>query len=138
MNETRDGSERGDATVEFLGVVVVLVIPLLYVVLAVGAVSAGAMAVDSGAREAARILAEDRDREDDARRAVSLIVEDFGVNAPAEMLAECPGCGAEQGVVQVSVSVTVPLPFLPRWLGSIGVGVTSSARAPVREVVPGG
>ena len=88
--------------------------------------------------EAARILAEDRDREDDARRAVSLIVEDFGVNAPAEMLAECPGCGAEQGVVQVSVSVTVPLPFLPRWLGSIGVGVTSSARAPVREVVPGG
>ena len=138
MSGTRDGSERGDATVEFLGVVVVLVIPLLYVVLAVGAVSAGAMAVDSGAREAARILAEDRDREDDARRAVSLIVEDFGVNAPVEMLAECPGCGAEQGVVQVSVSVTVPLPFLPRWLGSIGVGVTSSARAPVREVVPGG
>ena len=129
MSGTRDGSERGDATVEFLGVVVVL---------AVGAVSAGAMAVDSGAREAARILAEDRDREDDARRAVSLIVEDFGIDAPAEMLAECPGCGAEQGVVQVSVSVTVPLPFLPRWLGSIGVGVTSSARAPVREVVPGG
>lgn len=36
-------SERGDATVEFLGMLVVLVIPLLYVVLAVGAVSAGAM-----------------------------------------------------------------------------------------------
>ena len=46
MSGTRDGSERGDATVEFLGVVVVLVIPLLYVVLAVGAVSAGAMALD--------------------------------------------------------------------------------------------
>ena len=55
-------SERGDATVEFLGMLVVLVIPLLYVVLEVGAVSAGAMAVDAGARGETRILAEDRTR----------------------------------------------------------------------------
>jgi len=131
-------SERGDATVEFLGMLVVLVIPLLYVVLAVGAVSAGAMAVDAGAREAARILAEDRTREDDARRAVSLIVEDFGVDADAEVFAACAECDGEKGVVDVRVFVRVPLPFLPEWFGRVGVGVSSSARAPVREVVPGG
>ena len=34
-------SERGDASVEFLGILVVLVIPVLYIVLAVGQVSAG-------------------------------------------------------------------------------------------------
>ena len=32
-------SERGDASVEFLGILVVLVIPVLYIVLAVGQVS---------------------------------------------------------------------------------------------------
>ena len=45
-------SERGDASVEFLGILIVVVIPVLYIVLAIGQVSAGAMAVDAGAREA--------------------------------------------------------------------------------------
>ena len=44
-------NERGDASVEFLGILAVVVIPVLYIVLAVGQVSAGAMAVDAGARE---------------------------------------------------------------------------------------
>ena len=48
-------NERGDASVEFLGILVVVVIPVLYIVLAIGQVSAGAMAVDAGAREAARL-----------------------------------------------------------------------------------
>lgn len=78
-------SERGDASVEFLGILVVVVIPVLYIVLAIGQVSAGAMAVDAGAREAARILAEDPDRTADASHAVTLIVEDFGVNATPEV-----------------------------------------------------
>ena len=119
-------SERGDASVEFLGILVVLVIPVLYIVLAVGQVSAGAMAADAGAREAARILAEDVERQADAEHAVALIVEDFGA------------CGSADGMVEVSVSVRVPLPFLPAWLGGVGVDVSSSASAPVREVVSGG
>ena len=43
-------NERGDASVEFLGILVVIVIPVLYIVLAIGQVSAGAMAVDAGPR----------------------------------------------------------------------------------------
>ena len=128
-------SERGDATVEFLGILVVLVIPILYIVLAVGHVSAGAMAADAGAREAARILAEDVERQGDAEHAVSLIVEDFGVNAQPEVAATCDNCQVGEGAVDVRVSVQVPLPFMPSWLGDVGVGVSSSARAPVREVV---
>ena len=128
-------SERGDATVEFLGILVVLVIPVLYIVLAVGHVSAGAMAADAGAREAARILAEDVERQGDAEHAVSLIVEDFGVNAQPEVAATCDNCQVGEGAVDVRVSVQVPLPFMPSWLGGLGVGVSSSARAPVREVV---
>lgn len=131
-------NERGDASVEFLGILVVLVIPVLYIVLAVGQVSAGVMAVDAGAREAARILAEDPAREADASHAVALIVEDFGIDAQADVSPNCVGCEGDGGVVDVRVSVRVPLPFVPAWLGSAGVGVSSSARVPVREVVAHG
>ena len=128
-------SERGDASVEFLGILVVLVIPVLYIVLAVGQVSAGAMAVDAGAREAARILAEDPDR---TAHAVAMIVEDFGIDAQADVTARCEECEAGGGVVEVQVGVRVPLPFMPAWLGRAGIGVSSSARVPVREVVADG
>ena len=131
-------SERGDASVEFLGILVVLVIPVLYIVLAVGQVSAGAMAVDAGAREAARILAEDPERTADASHAVTLIVEDFGFDAQADVASRCEECEAGSGVVEVRVGVRVPLPFLPAWMGSVGIGVSSSARVPVREVVADG
>ena len=128
-------NERGDASVEFLGILAVVVIPVLYIVLAFGQVSAGAMAVDAGAREAARILAEDPAREADAAHAVSLIVEDFGVDATPEVSSRCDNCEAGEGSVDVRVSVQVPLPYMPAWFGRVGVGVSSSARAPVREVV---
>ena len=131
-------NERGDASVEFLGILVVLVIPVFYIVLAIGQVSAGAMAVDAGAREAARILAQDSERSADAERAVSLIVEDFGVDAPASVSSSCAACASSEGAIEVSVSVRVPLPFVPAWLGAVGVTVSSSASAPVREVVAGG
>ena len=131
-------NERGDASVEFLGILVVLVIPVFYIVLAIGQVSAGAMAVDAGAREAARILAQDSERRADAERAVSLIVEDFGVDAPASVSSSCAACASSEGAIEVSVSVRVPLPFMPDWLGAVGVTVSSSASAPVREVVAGG
>ena len=131
-------SERGDASVEFLGILVVLVIPVFYIVLAIGQVSAGAMAVDAGAREAARILAPDSERRADAERAVALIVEDFGVDAPASVSSSCEACASSEGAIEVSVSVRVPLPFIPAWLGALGVTVSSSASAPVREVVAGG
>lgn len=131
-------NERGDASVEFLGILVVVVIPVLYIVLAIGQVSAGAMAVDAGAREAARILAQDSGRRADAERAVALIVEDFGVDAPASVSSSCAACASSEGAIEVSVSVRVPLPFLPAWLGTLGVTVSSSASAPVREVVAGG
>ena len=131
-------SERGDASVEFLGILVVLGIPVLYIVLAVGQVCAGAMAVDAGAREAARILAEDPAREADASHAVALIVEDFGIDAQADVVPNCVGCEGDGGVVDVRVSVRVPLPYMPAWLGSAGVGVSSSARVPIREVVAHG
>ena len=67
-----------------------------------------------------------------------MIVEDFGIDAQVDVTARCEECEAGGGVVEVQVGVRVPLPFLPAWLGSAGIGVSSSARVPVREVVADG
>ena len=67
----------------------------------------------------------------------ALIVEDFGVDAQAAVSStRARPAQASEGAVEVRVSVRVPLPFVPAWLGSCRRdGVASSARAPVREVV---
>ena len=114
-------SERGDASVEFVGVLVAVVIPLLYVALALGQVSAGAMAVDAGAREAARILAEDSQRQGDAERAVSLIVEDFGVDATPVVSSSCVACESRRSdcrgcVFRCVFLCRLCLPGLVRWV----------------------
>ena len=98
----------------------------------------GAMAADAGAREAARILAEDVERQGDAEHAVSLIVEDFGVETQPVVSSSCQACDSAEAMIEVRVSVRVPLPFLPAWLGPVGMDVSSSANAPLREVVAGG
>ena len=54
------------------------------------------------------------------------------------VVPNCVGCEGDGGVVDVRVSVRVPLPYMPAWLGSAGVGVSSSARVPIREVVAHG
>ena len=55
----RWSDDRGEATVEFIGLVAVLVIPIVYLVVALAQIQAGLFAVEAGAREAARVLAED-------------------------------------------------------------------------------
>jgi Flp pilus assembly protein TadG len=49
-----DGAEAGSATIEFVGVSLVLLLPLLYLLLSVFAVQRAAFAVSQAAREAGR------------------------------------------------------------------------------------
>ena len=85
-----------------------------------------------------RILAEDVERQGDAEHAVSLIVEDFGVETQPVVSSSCQACDSAEAMIEVRVSVRVPLPFLPAWLGPVGMDVSSSANAPLRAVVAGG
>ncbi len=101
---------------------VVPVIPVLYIVLAVGQVSAGAMAVDAGAARS-RAFAEDPAREADASPCrCAHIVEDFGIDAQADVVLNCVGCEGDGGAADACVRAQPPAAMLvhgweaPAWV----------------------
>jgi Flp pilus assembly protein TadG len=119
---TSDG-ERGSAVVEFIGTTVLLLLPLIYLVLTVGRLQAGAFAVDGGAREAARavVTATSSDAAPDrARTAVALALADQGFDPDSALTdgavrVECSAdpCLTPGATVAATVRVAVPLPFIP-------------------------
>ena len=114
------GAERGSAVVEFLGMSLLLLVPVVYLVLTLAQVQAAAFAAEGAAREAGRLLARAETLEDGAgaaRFAVELAFEDQGLQVDGgEALritcAEEP-CLAPGARVVVEVSTSVALPLVP-------------------------
>ena len=76
--------DRGSASLEFLTVGMILLVPLVYLVLAVAAIQAAALGVDGAARQASRVAVL---RADDAEpatvgveRTVRVVLADYGVD----------------------------------------------------------
>ena len=116
--------EGGNAVVEFLGVTVVLLVPLVYLVLTLGRVQAAAFAAEAGAREAGRVLSQAEDLPTaiaHARLAVDLAFADHGIAVdPARVLSfECEDelCLAAGARIHIEVSTAVDLPLVPEFLG---------------------
>ena len=122
--------ERGSAVVEFLGVSILLLVPIVYLVLTLSRVQAAAFAAEGAAREAGRILAQGLDP-GVAGAAVELAFEDQGFDVlGGEVLTfSCEGGGCtEPGVrVLVEVATSVDLPLLPDM-----VRATVPAHVPIR------
>lgn len=115
---TRD-SDDGSAPVEFLAGAVLFLVPLVYLVLTLGALQAAAFATEGAARGAALVVARSTGGPAMAplvERAVAVALADFGVDrARAAVTVACrpqPRCGRD-GEVTVSVRITVALPLLP-------------------------
>jgi hypothetical protein len=115
----RLGRDDGTASLEFLSVGVLLLVPLVYLVLAVAAIQAGALGVEGAARQAARVavLAADRVASDAAvERSVRVTLDDYGIDEEAASVAvscdraDCTEPGAH---VSVSVIARVALPLVP-------------------------
>jgi hypothetical protein len=115
--------ERGSAIVELIGATALLLIPLIYLVITLGRVQAGAFAVDGGAHAAARAAAATSitaNPEARARAAVALALEDQGFD-PAPVLAgggvsvTCSAnpCLTQGATITATVRIAVPLPFVP-------------------------
>jgi len=137
--------DAGAALVEFLGVTVLLLVPIVYAVVAVGQIQAASYAVEGASRSAARGAAlaalDDLDGgggEASARAAavsragdiVSLAFEDFSVSGEHELVVACggAGCAGPGGEVVVEVAVAVPLPGIPGPIAeAISATVTVSA-----------
>lgn len=133
----RDHPEAGSAVVEFLGGSLLLLVPVVYLVLTLAQLQAGAFAVDGAAREAARALVTTADADDGAARAVAatgLALSDQGLDpalAEDALTVRCtPDCRSPGAAVIVTVQVPVPLPLVPGWLsGAVPLAVPVSATA---------
>ncbi|MPV87335.1 pilus assembly protein, partial [Georgenia ruanii] len=106
--------------VEFLGVSLLLLVPIVYLVLTLARVQAAAFAAEGAAREAGRILAQAESLDAGvarAERAVALAFSDqgFDVEGGAALAVTCAQdpCLAPGAQVLVRVDMAVDLPLVP-------------------------
>lgn len=118
-------AERGSAPLEFIGVGLILLVPLVYLVLALGAVQQHTLGAEAAARHAARALSLAPDAATAFARAdgvVASVVREYRM--PPDTIAvriectprgeACPRAGA---TVRVVVRSEVALPFIPAVMG---------------------
>ena len=114
--------ERGTATVEFVWLTILLLLPFVYILIAVFDTQRASYAVSSASRSAARaylMSADPSSAEQRARLAAQVSLGDQGVDA--DVLIAClpsPGdCLQPGSSVQVIVRTVQPLPLTPSALG---------------------
>lgn len=138
MSRRLRASDDGNAVVEFVTLGVLLLVPVVYLVLALGRVQAGAFAAEAGAREAARAFTAADDEaagRTHAHAAVVLSLQDQGFDASGdgdELVIRCEAspCLTPAGRVHVRVAVDVPLPGMPRFVTAVvPAAVTVDAEA---------
>lgn len=120
------GTDAGSALVEFLGVALVLLVPVVYLVLVLGRIQAATFAAEGAAREAARVYVSAPDASTGRARAVTAVGvalrdQDFD-DAPGSALAvacSAASCLVPGADVTATVQVRVPLPFVPAFVRDV-------------------
>ena len=132
---TGQRSDRGSAVVEFLGVALVLLLPVLYLVLTVGRVQAATFAVEGASREAARAFGTAPSSAGGARRACAAVALPLGAagGAPGAggltIACSSQACLEPGGEVTAHVRLDVPLPLVPELVrGVVPLAVPVEAR----------
>ncbi|HEY5222933.1 MAG TPA: hypothetical protein VIJ18_07815 [Microbacteriaceae bacterium] len=113
--------EEGSSSLEFITMGLMLLVPLVYLVLAVASIQGAALAVEGAARQAARVYVQAPSAADaDARaaRAVDFALADYGLDAAqAQLSVTCAPdpaqCLRRDGAVTITVQVRAPLPLVP-------------------------
>jgi hypothetical protein len=131
----KSAGERGSALVEFVFLAVLLMVPLFYLVMTLSRIQAGAYAASTAAREAGRAFVTASEPATAEQRAVAAARiafedQDFGADE-AQLAMRCDGapCLRPDGRVEMSTTVTVPLPLIPsfaRGVVPLEVPVTAS------------
>jgi hypothetical protein len=131
-------SDEGSASLEFITVGVLLLVPLVYLVLVVSSLQAASLGVEGAARQASRVFVQaetEAEARQAAERAIRVTLADYGLDAAdAEVAVSCrpdpADCLARRGFVTVEIAAVVPLPFAPPVLGlDVPLGVTVRAIA---------
>lgn len=128
--------DSGSASLEFITVGLVLLVPLVYLVLAMSSIQAGALAVEGAARQASRVFVQSSDAgqaQSSAIRAVEFALADHGIDpGSATVTVACApdpsNCLTRRGFVTVTVALSVALPLVPPVLvGDFPIAVPLSA-----------
>lgn len=140
MSRRRD--QDGSALVEVVWLALLLLVPLVYILLAVFEVQRSAFAVSAATRAAGRAFSlapTQADADARARSAARVALADQGLDlARASLAVSCTpdphACLAPGSVISVEVAYPVALPLMPLALG----GNTPSIRVTARHSLPYG
>jgi Flp pilus assembly protein TadG len=113
--------ESGSASLEFIVTGLLLLVPLVYLVLAVSAVQGASLAVEGAARQASRVFVQAgsiSEAQAAASRAIEVTLADYGLDSAEVAVAiQCQpvptACLTRRGFVTVTVETTVALPLVP-------------------------
>jgi Flp pilus assembly protein TadG len=123
--ETDDDGERGSAALEFILVGTLLLVPLVYLIAALGMIQGQSLGAEAGARHIARALSTAPDADAAARSAdliLSSVVDEYGLDGEQVDVSmacrpaggACPEAGA---TLVVTVRTRIALPLVPPVLG---------------------
>ncbi|TXN31627.1 hypothetical protein FVP33_06975 [Lacisediminihabitans profunda] len=130
--------ERGSTSLEFVTAGLLLLLPLVYLVLSVSSIQAGALAVEGASRQAARVFVQAGSAEAgrrQAERAIDVALADYGLDGRSvSVTVACSPrperCLTRLGTVTVTIDGAVPLPLLPSVLtGSFPLAIPLHASA---------
>jgi len=111
-------AEQGSAVVEFVVLAVVMLIPLIYLVMMLARLQAGAYAVGTAAREAGRAYVTTtagQSAQARAEAAAHIAFLDHSFEDDGRLTIACDGtpCLRPDGLVETTATITVPLPLIP-------------------------
>ena len=120
------GSDDGAAIIEFVVLVVLVVVPVMYAVIAAMQVQAAAFGVTQAAREAGRAYVQASSpgqAQAWAQAAAGIALADQGIAKTPTVRINCqPACLTPGSTASVRVETRVRLPFLPDSLAETAMG----------------
>lgn len=135
-------NDDGSAALEFITVGVILLVPLVYLIIALGVIQEQTLGVEAAARHTARVIALAPDAATAAARSERVltgIAEEYGIDpAGVEVSMTCSPAGAEcpsaGSTVVVTVGALVPLPLVPPVFGLDRAAVIPVEASAVQKV----
>lgn len=132
--------EDGSASVEFITVGVLLLVPLVYLIVTLAGLQGAILAADGAAAQAAKLYAragDDTRGRERAEDVLALTLVDFGIDrSQAALQLDCTPrtspCGGRGSTVTATVRILVRLPLAPELVAIGGaVPVVGSATVPI-------
>lgn len=123
--EHDERDDEGSAALEFIVVGLLLLVPLVYLIVALGAIQTSALGAEAAARHLARTVstaADASDADQRAARVLDAVATEYGMDPDAVEVtltcrpaaSDCPTAGA---TLLVTVSTRVALPLVPSVFG---------------------